>query len=117
MSKLLLRAADGARFDAESFTTSSASYANSRPVNGDMDVEGLRTKRLYIENTGSNSLDVRAIGQSNGLDTQIDARTLTGGQLLTLSEENPYQTIRVEVRPTVAGQNSTLRTHGEALAS
>jgi hypothetical protein len=102
----------------ETYTTTN-SFLSVRPTNGDFNTRRMKSKSIFIENTGSNSVDIRI--RANFSDTSgnftmvLLNQTIAAGDNLLYSEDRAFQQIRVLAKSTTSGQSSTVKTRGYAI--
>lgn len=96
---------------SETFSTSVNTYANARPVNGDMVVRHYKTKKIYVKNTSANAGRLEIFGSvDNGANFDVTVApdaALNAGVTSITDLQDALTHIQIQVRSQNNGQTTT----------
>ncbi|TAK59554.1 hypothetical protein [Methylobacter sp.] len=117
--KILTASAD-VIYELDTYTTVNA-YGNARPIKGDFPCSRFKTKQFYLENVGSNAAQITVVGifadpdSNQNVITIVSNQGVGAGQGVDLTEDRPFEKIRVLARAAINGLQTTIKTRGYAL--
>jgi len=103
--------------ESESYTTTDQ-FQNARPNNGDIIVDGYKSKTIFIINSGTNPLtyNILASVDGNNYDFYITKNgNLNGGSTAALVEDRVFYSIRIEIKSKNLGASTIAITKGYIL--
>lgn len=109
---------DRTLYATDTFTFTSATPAQARPVAGDMAVGECTRKTVIVKNTGANSARITvyaSVDNATNWDTVLSNSTLlASGNTLEVNTVNAYTHIRVFAASATGGQSNTVVSRGYA---
>ena len=112
---------DSSTLATDTFTFTSATPAQARPVAGDMYVGETLAKTVIVKNTGANSARITvyaSVDNGTNYDTVLSNNTLlASGNTLEVNTANAYTNIRVFAASNTGGQSNTVVSRGYAMGS